>query len=87
MHHYFRYTDKGTSIAGRVIRAIGNLIMKLVFEKGKVERLSELPIVTKTSIITIRHSILMELINASKKPMKNGLLYSSRQEKKTWTKY
>ena len=35
MHHFSKYTDKGPSIAERVIRTVRNLLKKPVFEKGK----------------------------------------------------
>ena len=41
IHHYSRYTDKGPSIAERVIRTIRSLLKKPVFEKGKADWLSE----------------------------------------------
>ena len=37
IQHYPRYTDKGPSIAERVIRTIRNLLKKRVFEKGKAD--------------------------------------------------
>ena len=40
VHHYSRYTDKGPSIAERVIRTLRNLLMKPVFEKGNADWLS-----------------------------------------------
>ena len=43
IHHYSRSTDKGPSIAERVIRTVRNLLKKPVFEKGRADWLSELP--------------------------------------------
>ena len=43
VQHYSRFTDKGPSIAERVIRTIKNLLKKPVFEKGNADWLSELP--------------------------------------------
>ena len=43
IQHYSRFTDKGPSIAERVIRTIRNFFKKPVFVKGKAEWLSELP--------------------------------------------
>ena len=40
IHHYSRYTDKGPSIAERVIRTIRNLLKKPVFLKGNADWLS-----------------------------------------------
>ena len=37
IHHYSRFTDKGPSIAKRVIRTVHNLLKKPVFEKIKAD--------------------------------------------------
>ena len=67
IQHYSRYTDKGPSIAERVIRTVRNLLKKPVFEKGKADWLSELTSVVKKYNNTIHHSIKMTPIQASKK--------------------
>ena len=67
IQHYSRYTDKGPSIAERVIRTVRNLLKKPVFEKGKPDWLSELPSVIKKYNNTIHHSTKMTPIQASKK--------------------
>ena len=67
IHHYSRYTDKGPSIAERVIRTIRNLLKKPVFEKGNADWISELHSVVKKYNNTIHHSIKMTPIQASKK--------------------
>ena len=67
IHHYSRDTDKGPSIAERVIRTIRNLLKKPVFEKGNAIWISELPSVVKQYNNTIHHSIKMTPIQASKK--------------------
>ena len=67
IHHYSRYTDKGPSIAERVIRTVRNLLKKPVFEKGKADWVSELPCVIKQYNITFHHSIKMKPIDASNK--------------------
>ena len=67
IHHYSRYTDKGPSIAERVIRTVRNLLKKPVFEKGNSDWVSELPSVIKQYNNTIHHSIKMTPIQASKK--------------------
>ena len=54
--HTSRFTDKGPSIAERVIKTIRNFLKKPVFEKGKADWLSELPSVIKQSNNTIRNS-------------------------------
>ena len=51
IHHYSRFTDKGPSIAERVIRTIRNLLKKPVFERGNANWLSELPSVNKEKCI------------------------------------
>ena len=66
IHHYLRYTDKGPSIAERVIRTIRNLLKKPVFEKGNVNWLSELSSVIKQYNNTIHQSIKMTPNQASK---------------------
>ena len=67
IHHYSRYTDKGPSIAERVIRTVRNLLKKPVFEKGRADWLSELGSVIKQYNNTIHHSIKMTPNQASKK--------------------
>ena len=67
IQHYSRYTDKGPSMAERVIRTVRNLLKKPVFEKGKAGWLSELPSVIKQYNITVHHSNKMKPIDASKK--------------------
>ena len=67
IHHYSRFTDKGPSIAERVIRTIRSLLKKPVFEKGNANWISELPSVVKKYNNTIHHSIKMTPIQASKK--------------------
>ena len=67
IQHYSRYTDKGPSIAERVIRTVRNLLKKPVFEKGKADWLSELPSVIKKYNNSIHSSTKMTPIQASKK--------------------
>ena len=67
IHHYSRYTDKGASIAERVIRTIRSLLKKPVFEKGNANWLSELPSVIKKYNNTIHHSTKMKPIDASRR--------------------
>ena len=67
IQHYSRFTDKGPSIAERVIRTVRNFLKKPVFEKGKADWLSELPSVVKKYNNTIHHSKKMKPIGASKK--------------------
>ena len=81
IHHYSRYTDKGPSIAERVIRTKRNLLKKPVFEKGNADWLSELPSVIKQYNITIHHSTKMKPIDASKKSNEK-IVYSNLQDKR-----
>ena len=67
IQHYSRFTDKGPSIAERVIRTVRNLLKKPVFEKGKADWVSELPSVIKQYNNTFHHSIKMKPIDASNK--------------------
>ena len=67
IRHYSRYTDKGPSIAERVIRTIRNLIKKPVFLAGEASWINELPSVIKQYNNTIHHSTRMTPIQASKK--------------------
>ena len=67
VHHYSRYTDKGPSIAERVIRTVRNLLKKPVFLAGNADWLSELPSVIKQYNNTIHSSTKMTPVQASKK--------------------
>ena len=67
IQHYSRFTDKGPSIAERVIRTVRNLLKKPVFENGNADWISELPSVIRKYNNTIHHSIKMTPIQASKK--------------------
>ena len=68
--HYSRYTDKGPSIAERVIRTVRNLLKKPVFEKGNADWLSELSSVDNKYNNTNHNSTKMTPIQASKSQMK-----------------
>ena len=81
IHHYSRYTDKGSSIAERVIRTVRNLLKKPVFEKGNADWLSELPPVIKQYNNTIHHSTKMTPNQASKKSNEKEV-YSNIQDKR-----
>ena len=54
--HYSRFTDKGLSIAERVIRTKRNFLKKPVFEKVNADWLSELPSIVKQYNNTFHHS-------------------------------
>ena len=65
--YYSRFTDKGPSIAERVIRTIRNLLKKPIFLAGNADWLSELPSVIKQYNNTIHSSIEKTPNQASKK--------------------
>ena len=81
IQHYSRNTDKGPSIAERVIRTIRSLLKKPVFEKGNANWLSELPSVIKQYNNTIRHSIKMTPNQASKKSNEK-IAYSNLKDRR-----
>ena len=81
IQHYSRYTDKGPSIAERVIRSVRNLLKKPVFEKRNAGWFSELPSVIKQYNNTIHHSTKMTPNQASKKTNEK-LVYSNLQDKR-----
>ena len=56
-HPYSRFTDKGLSLAERVITTIRNFLKKPVFEKGNADGLSELPSFIKQYYTTIHSSM------------------------------
>ena len=76
IHHYSRYTDKGPSIAERVIRTIRNLLKKPIFLAGNADWLSELPSAIKQYNNTNHHSMKMTPTQASKKSNKK-LVFSN----------
>ena len=51
IQHFSRFTDKGPSIAERVIRTIRNLLKTPIFLAGNADWLSELPSIKKNIII------------------------------------
>ena len=67
IHHYSRFTDKGPSIAERVIRTIRSLMKKPVFERENADWLSELSPVIKRYNVTNHHTTKMTPIQAGKK--------------------
>ena len=81
IQHYSRYTDKGPSIAERVIRTVRNLLKKPVFEKGNADWISELPSIVKQYNNTFHHSTKMTPIQASKKSNEK-IVYSNLQDKR-----
>ena len=81
IQHYSRFTDKGPSIAERVIRTVRNLLKKPVFLAGNADWISELSSVTKQYNNTIHHSIKMTPNQASKKSNEK-LVYSNLQDRR-----
>ena len=81
IQHYSRYTDKGPSIAERVIRTIRNLLKKPVFEKVKADWLSELQSIITKYNNTIHMSTKMTPIQASKKSNEK-LVYNNLKDNK-----
>ena len=81
IQHYSRYTDKGPSIAERVIRTIRNLLKKPVFLAGNADWISELSSVTKQYNNTIHPSIQMTPIQASKKVNEKEVFSNLRDDR------
>ena len=81
IQHYSRYTDKGPSIAERVIRTVRSLLKKPVFEKGKADWLSELPSVIKKYNNTIHSSTKMTPVQASKKVNEKEVFSNLRDDR------
>ena len=80
IHHYSRFTDKGTCIAERVIRTVRNL-KKPIFLAGEASWINELsPIIEKYNN-TIHHSTKMTPVQASRKANEK-LVYSNLQDKR-----
>ena len=81
IHHNSRFTDKGPSLAERVIRTIRNLLKKPIFEKGKADWISELPSVIKQYNNSIHSSTKMTPNQASKKSNEKEV-FSNLQDKR-----
>ena len=81
IHHYSRYTDKGPSIAERVIRTVRNLLKKPMFEKGNADWLIEVPSFIKQYNNTIHHSIKMTPVQASKKSNEKTVFDNLRDDR------
>ena len=77
--HYSKFTDKGPSIAERVIRTIKKFSKKPVFLAGNADWLSELPSVIKKYNNTIHSSTKMTPPQASKKSNEK-LVYSNLKD-------
>ena len=81
INHYSRFTDKGPSIAERVIRTVRNLIKKPTFLAGAASWISELPSVIKQYNNTIHSSTKMTPNQASKKSNERKV-YSNLQDRR-----
>ena len=81
IHHYSRFTDKGPSIAERVIRTIRNLLKKPVFEKGNADWISELASIIKQYNNTTHSSTKMTPIQASKKVNEKEVFSNLRDDR------
>ena len=81
IHHYSRFTDKGPSIAERVIRTVPSLLQKPVFEKRRADWLSELPSVNKQYNNTIHSSTKMTPNQASKKSNEKAVFDNLRDDR------
>ena len=81
IQHYSQFTDKGLSIAERVIHTVRNLLKKPVFLAGNADWISELQSVIKQYNNTIHHSIKMTPVQARKKSSEK-LVYYNLQDRR-----
>ena len=81
IQHYSTFTDKGPSIAERVIRTVRNLLKEPVFEKRNANWISELPSVNKQYNITIHSSIKLTPIQASKKANEKEIFFNLKNNR------
>ena len=79
IHHYSCFTDKGPSIAERVIRAIRYSLKKQFFLAGNADWLSELPTAIKQYKNTI-HSSMKITPNQTSKKANEKLVYSTLKD-------
>ena len=56
VHHYSRFTDKGPSLAERVIRTVRKILKKPILSAGNADWVSELPSVVKKENTAIHNS-------------------------------
>ena len=82
IQHYSRFTDKGPSIAERVIRTVRSLLKKPVFLPGNADWLSELPSVIKNYNNSIHSSTKMTPIQASKKSNEKEVYSNLKDDRK-----
>ena len=81
IHHYSRFTDKGPSIAERVIRNVRSLLKKPIFLAGKADWLSELPSIIKQYNNIIHHSVKITPVQASKKSNEKKVFDNLRDDR------
>ena len=81
IHHNSRYTDKGPSLAERVIRTVRSLLKEPVFARGRADWLSELPSVIKKYNNTTHSSTKMTPIQASKKSNEKAVFDNLRDDR------
>ena len=81
IYHYTRFTDKGPSIADRVIKTLRKFLKKPVFEKGNADWLSELPSIMKKYNNSIHNSFEMTPTQASIKSNEKEV-YSNLQDRR-----
>ena len=81
IQHYSTLTDKGPSIAERVIRTKRLLLKKPNFEKGNADWFSELPSVIKQYNNTIHHCFKKTPNQANKKSNERKV-YSNLQDRR-----
>ena len=81
IQHSSQFTQKGPSIAERVIRTVRNLLKKPVFLAGNADWLSELPSSVNKYKNTIRHSNKLTPIQASKKSNRKEV-FSNLQDRR-----
>ena len=81
IQHYSRFSDKGPSIAERVIKTVRNLLKKPVFLAGNANWLSELPSVIKQYNNTIHSSTKMTPNQASKKSNEEAVFDNLRDDR------
>ena len=79
IHYYSLFTDKGPSIAERVIGTVRKSLKKPVFLAGNANWISELPSITKQYKNSLHHSIKTTPFQASEKSNEK-LVYSNLKD-------
>ena len=81
IQYYSRFTDKGPSIAERIIRTIRNLLQKPVFLTGNADWLIELSAIVKKYNNAIHSSVKMTPIQASKKSNEKEVYHNPKDNR------